>query len=69
MERPWDWISTDPDLRCLYQRKDLYKSECFDEFLDNQRQKDYPRANFDAGGCGEFSEWSICTPPTIRISR
>ena len=34
MERPWDWISTDPDLRCLYKRHDLYKSECFDEFLD-----------------------------------
>jgi hypothetical protein len=44
MERPWDWISTDPDLRCLYKRHDLYKSECFDEFLDKQERKDYPRA-------------------------
>jgi hypothetical protein len=45
MERPWDWISTDPDLRCLYKRHDLYKSEGFDEFLDKQERKDYPRAN------------------------
>jgi hypothetical protein len=40
MERPWDWISTDPDLRCLEK-----KSEKFCEFLDGQKQKDYPRAN------------------------
>ena len=40
MERPWDWISTDPDLRCLEK-----KSERFCEFLDDQKQKDYPRAN------------------------
>jgi hypothetical protein len=38
MERPWDWISTDPDLHCLK------KSQKFCEFLDDQKQKDYPRA-------------------------
>jgi uncharacterized membrane protein YsdA (DUF1294 family) len=40
MERPWDWISTDPDLHCLKK-----KSEKFRAFLDDQKQKDYPRAN------------------------
>jgi hypothetical protein len=39
MERPWDWISTDPDLRCLK------KSKKFCEFLDGQKRKDYPKAN------------------------
>jgi hypothetical protein len=46
MERPWDWISTDPDLRCLYKRHDLYKSEYFGKFLDKQERKDYPRGRF-----------------------
>jgi hypothetical protein len=40
MERPSDWISTDPDL------KFLYSSPEFREFVRDQRQKDYPRANF-----------------------
>ena len=36
MERPWDWISTDPDFRCLQ------SSSTFQCFLDDQRQRDYP---------------------------
>jgi hypothetical protein len=36
MERPWDWISTDPDFLCL---KSSDKFQCF---LDDQRQRDYP---------------------------
>ena len=36
MERPWDWISTDPDFSCLRQ------SRIFRDFLDNQKVKDYP---------------------------
>jgi hypothetical protein len=44
MERPWDWISTDPDLRCLYKPQARHKSEDFREFLNNQKRKDYPRA-------------------------
>jgi hypothetical protein len=37
MERPWDWISHDPDFFCL--RK---SSEDYDDFFDAQRLKDYP---------------------------
>jgi hypothetical protein len=40
MERPWDWISTDPDLCCLYNVSE------FREFVRKQGEKDYPRANF-----------------------
>ena len=36
MERPWDWISTDPDFSCLRQ------SRIFRDFLDSQKVKDYP---------------------------
>jgi len=39
MERPWDWISRDPDLRCLN------RSPVFRELLRKQKQNDYPRAN------------------------
>ena len=39
MERPWDWISRDPDLRCLN------RSQAFRELLRKQKQNDYPRAN------------------------
>ena len=39
MERPWDWISRDPDLR------PLEKSPRFHELLRKQKQNDYPRAN------------------------
>ena len=39
MERPWDWISRDPDLRCLN------RSPAFRELLRKQKQNDYPRAN------------------------
>ena len=38
MERPWDWISIDPDLRCLRD------SQRFRDFLVEQMRKDYPRA-------------------------
>ena len=36
MERPWDWISADPDFSCLK------SSKIFQRFLDNQKQEDYP---------------------------
>ena len=36
MERPWDWISTDPDFSCLR------RSRIFRDFLDNQKVQDYP---------------------------
>lgn len=36
MERPWDWISTDPDFSALR------RSRIFRDFLDNQKVKDYP---------------------------
>jgi hypothetical protein len=40
MERPWEWISTDPDLRCLR----CCRSPAFPEFLAEQKRKDYPEA-------------------------
>jgi hypothetical protein len=40
MERPWEWISTDPDLRCLR----CGCSPAFSEFLAEQKRKDYPEA-------------------------
>lgn len=48
MQRPWDWISHDPDFSCLKS-----SSKNFNDFLDAQERKDYPvaihrRAN--AGG-------------------
>jgi hypothetical protein len=45
MERPWDWISTDPDFSCLR------RSRMFRDFLDNQKVKDYP-ADRDCVFCG-----------------
>jgi hypothetical protein len=42
MERPWDWISKDPDLNYLNNN-----SPRFREFVRDQGQKDYPRANFE----------------------
>ena len=38
MQRPWDWISHDPDFSCLK------SSKKFDDFLDAQERKDYPVA-------------------------
>jgi hypothetical protein len=38
MQRPWDWISHDPDF------SGLRSSKKFDEFLDAQERKDYPVA-------------------------
>jgi hypothetical protein len=43
MERPWEWISTDPDLRCLR----CCCSPAFSEFLAEQKRKDYPKADPD----------------------
>jgi hypothetical protein len=37
MQRPWDWISHDPDLSCLKK-----SSEKFRDFLDALEGKDYP---------------------------
>jgi hypothetical protein len=37
MERPWDWISHDPDFSCLKK----WSTE-FNTFLDAQQHKDYP---------------------------
>ncbi len=39
MERPWDWISNDPDFFCLK------SSEKFTSFLADQKQRDYPADN------------------------
>jgi hypothetical protein len=36
MQRPWDWISHDPDFSCLK------SSKKFNDFLDAQERKDYP---------------------------
>jgi hypothetical protein len=58
MQRPWDWISHDPDFSCLK------SSDKFKNFLDAQERKDYPVAvhcpvNADgvghAAGRGPFS--------------
>jgi hypothetical protein len=38
MERPWDWIHRDPDLRCLNESAD------FRDLLYKQKKNDYPRA-------------------------
>jgi hypothetical protein len=38
MQRPWDWISHDPDFSCLK------SSNNFNDFLDAQEKKDYPVA-------------------------
>jgi len=38
MQRPWDWISHDPDFSCLK------ASKKFNDFLDAQERKDYPVA-------------------------
>jgi hypothetical protein len=47
MERPWDWISTDPDLRCL-----KCCSSGFSDFLTEQRKKDYPTEGKSRPGSG-----------------
>ena len=39
MERPWDWISQDPDFSCLK------SSAEFNRFLHEQKQQEYPAAN------------------------
>jgi hypothetical protein len=39
MQRPWDWISHDPDLSCLKK-----SSKKFKDFLDALERKDYPVA-------------------------
>jgi hypothetical protein len=39
MERPWDWISHDPDFLCLRSSKE------FCSFLDEQERRDYPMTN------------------------
>jgi hypothetical protein len=48
MQRPWDWISHDPDFSCLKS-----SSKKFNDFLDAQERKDYPVATHcpaNAGG-------------------
>jgi hypothetical protein len=63
MERPWDWISTDPDLRCLK------KSQKFCEFLDDQKQKDYPRANAEPDRTGTWAQQrarGLASPQPLR---
>lgn len=47
MERPWDWISTDPDLRCL-----KCCSSDFSDFLTEQKKKDYPTEGKSRPGSG-----------------
>jgi hypothetical protein len=43
MDRPWDWISHDPDFSCLRN-----SSEKFNDFLHAQQLRDYPMS--DDGG-------------------
>ena len=52
MERPWDWISKDPDLRCL-----RCCSSDFSDFLNEQKMYDYPRANPAPDQCWQ---WACC---------
>jgi len=47
MERPWDWISTDPDFRELGAR-----SQDFADFLDDQKRADYPADSKACIFCG-----------------
>jgi hypothetical protein len=42
MERPYDWISHDPDFRPL--KKEPARFTAFSKFLDDQRRKSYPAA-------------------------
>jgi hypothetical protein len=39
IQRPWDWISHDPDFSCL-----KASSKEFNDFLDAQEKRDYPVA-------------------------
>jgi hypothetical protein len=41
MERPSEWISSDPDFGCLHSRHDHCSKE-FRNFLANLQQRDYP---------------------------
>ena len=40
MERPYDWISHDPDFRLLNKDKEDFPE--FNKFLGIQRERDYP---------------------------
>jgi hypothetical protein len=53
MERPWDWISHDPDFLPL--KSSTKKFACFNQFLGDQKMKDYPQAarRPDRVGAGE----------------
>jgi hypothetical protein len=42
MERPSDWISTDPDFSSL-----LRSSGPFRDFVDEQKMRDYPGAKLE----------------------
>ena len=41
MERPSEWIASDPDFGCLHSSDDHFSPE-FRGFLDTQKQRDYP---------------------------
>src|SRR6266700_3014398 len=58
MERPWDWISKDPDL------KYLYSSPEFREFVRDQRQNDYPREY--SGPDRQRTRWPFHTATEAR---
>lgn len=48
MERPWDWIFTDPDFSCLKQSSKKFRSFCHD-----QMHRDYPRTTRPASSAAE----------------
>jgi hypothetical protein len=48
LERPSDWIDSDPDFRAMHDGSDVFRA--FDDFLLGQKRQDYPVA-FLAGKC------------------
>jgi hypothetical protein len=58
MQRPWDWISHDPDFSCLKS-----SSTNFKVFLDAQKGKDYP-ATIDSPMSGDGKERDAGQPVT-----
>ena len=42
MERPWEWIATDPDFSCLHSGDGQFCAQ-FSKFLALQKERDYPQ--------------------------
>jgi hypothetical protein len=82
LDRPWDWISNDPDFGCLHSSDEKAFAE-FREFLTAQKRRDYPpvpavpdparvkrrpqsRTRSSSSG-GETTSNSAPTPPSSSI--